>query len=106
MDIRLKRKEDFERVFKKGKRVYSRNLTLLYIESDGLKIGYSVSKKHGCSVMRNRVKRLLRASFFNFKDEIKGNYHIVFLPKVEESYDYEDFCKSMKCLLKKSGLIK
>ncbi len=106
MDIRLKRKEDFEKVFKHGKRVYSQNLTLLYIESNELKIGYSVSKKHGCSVKRNRVKRLLRASFFNFKDNVAGNYYIVFLPKVSNEYDYEGFCKSMRYLLKKSGLLK
>lgn len=101
---RLKRKEDFDRVFKKGNRAFSNNLTMIYLKSDSLKVGYTVSKKHGGSVERNRIKRLLRASFNNFKEKINGNYYIVFMPKVCESYTYDGFLKSMDYILKKSGI--
>lgn len=106
MDTRLKRREDFDLVFKKGNRVFSDNLTMLYIKSKELKIGYSVGKKHGGSVQRNRIKRLLRASFFNKSKKIKDNYYIVFLPKVKEEYTYQGFMSSMDYLLKKSGILK
>ena len=62
MIYRLKRKSDFDKLFSKGKKVYSRSLTMLYFPSEDFKIGYSVSKKHGNAVKRNRIKRLLRAS--------------------------------------------
>ena len=55
--IRLKKEKDFNLVFNKGKRLYSHNLTLLYLESSELKVGYAVSKKHGGSVKRNRITR-------------------------------------------------
>lgn len=106
MDYRLKRKEDFDLVFHKGTRVFANNLTLVFIKSDKLKIGYSVGKKHGGSVERNRIKRLLRASFFEYRDRIINPCYIVFVPKPENEYSFKNFNKSMEYVLKKSGLIK
>ena len=63
IDYRLKKEKDFNLVFKKGKRAFSSKLTLVYLPSDEIKVGYAVSKKHGGSVVRNRIKRLLRESF-------------------------------------------
>ena len=84
MDQRLKRKSDFDKVFSKGKKCYGRSLKMLYINSDSLKIGFSVSKKHGNAVVRNRIKRLLRAALRENLPYIKNNYFIVFLPKIQE----------------------
>ena len=56
MDYRLKKEKDFNIVFNKGKRLYSSDLTLLYLPSEELKVGYAVGKKHGGSVKRNKVK--------------------------------------------------
>lgn len=105
MDIRLKRNQDFQKVFSKGKKSFSASLMLVYIKSDSLKLGYSVSKKHGGAVIRNRIKRLLRHSFMQFTDLIKGNYHIVIIPKVSENYTLLKFSLDLKYLLKKEGLI-
>ncbi len=105
MDKRLKKQKDFNLVFNKGARVYSKTLTLLYFKSESLKFGISVSKKHGKAVLRNRIKRLLRASFNNYIDKINGNYYIVLLPKCLENYDYFEFCKDLEFLLKKGKII-
>ena len=104
MDHRLKRSEDFDRVFKKGKRVYAKTLMMLYLEEESLKIGYSVSKKHGKAVIRNSIKRKLRASVREVSDKIKGNYYIVFLPKVKESYNFHEYLADIKYLFKKEKL--
>ncbi len=103
MDYRLKRNEDFDRLFKSGKRSFSKSLTFIYAPSESLKIGYSVSKKHGKAVLRNRIKRLLRAAV---KSEIKslGNYHIVLLPKVRDEYSYHLFLSDIKSIIKKENL--
>ena len=58
-DIRLKKEKDFNLVFKKGTRVFSSSLTMVYFPSREIKAGFAVSKKHGGSVVRNRIKRLL-----------------------------------------------
>ncbi len=105
MEKRLKKQKDFDLVFNKGSRVYSKTLTLLYLKSESLKFGISVSKKHGKAVLRNRIKRLLRASFNNYFDKINGGYYIVLLPKKLENYDYFDFSRDLEFLLKKGKLI-
>lgn len=82
MDYRLKKRCDFEKVFKKGKRCYAGSLIFVYIKSREFKVGYSVSKKHGNSVRRNRIKRLLRAAMREYAGDM-GNYHVVIIPKKE-----------------------
>lgn len=104
MIYRLKRKSDFDKLFSKGKKVYSRSLTMLYFPSEDFKIGYSVSKKHGNAVKRNRIKRLLRASAREAFKDLKKNYRIVIIPKVREEYLYEKFVSEMNYLKKKENL--
>ena len=104
-DYRLKKEKDFNLVFNKGKRLYSSTLTLVYLPSNELKAGYAVSKKHGGSVMRNRIKRLLRESFRSFTPKIRQNFFFVFIPKVSESYSLEKFTESMEFVFKKGGII-
>lgn len=105
MDTRLKKQKDFDLVFKKGTRVFSKSLTLLYIKADSLKIGISLSKKHGKAVVRNKVKRLIRAVVRNYVNTINDSYYIVVLPKVADKYDYFVFLKDLEYTLKKGKLI-
>ena len=105
-DYRLKKEKDFKTVFNKGKRLFSSSLTLVYLPSKELKAGFAVSKKHGGSVMRNSIKRLLRESFRSFIPEIGQNFFFVFIPKVKDEYTLEDFKENMAYILKKAGIIK
>lgn len=102
----VKRESDFNKIFSKGKRVYSKSLTMIFVKGDKLKIGYSVSKKHGHAVLRNRIKRLLRAAtreaFRNMENAPR--LYIVFLPKIREEYLYADFLRDMNAVLKREGL--
>ena len=104
--IRLKKEKDFNNVFKKGKRSYSDSLSLVYLPSKELKVGFAVGKKHGKSVTRNRIKRLLRESFRSFSPENMKNFFFVFIPKVSEEYEYAKFVKDMGYLLQKGGFFK
>ena len=105
-DYRLKKQKDFDRVFKEGKRLFSESLTLIYLPSKELKVGFAVSKKHGKSVVRNRIKRLLRESFRSFSPEKMKNFFFVFMPKIKDEYNYHVFLKDMGYLLKKGGFFK
>ncbi len=104
-DYRLKKEKDFNLVFGKGKRVFANSLTLLYFKAENLKAGYCVSKKHGKSVIRNRIKRLLRESFRSFTPNIRQNFFFVFIPKVAKDYSLEIFKQDMQYLFKKAGII-
>ena len=104
-DYRLKKEKDFNLVFNKGKRLFTRNLTVVFFPSNSLKAGFAVSKKHGKSVQRNRIKRLLRESFRSFMPELRQNFFFVFIPKVTEEYTLNGFKESMGFLFKKGGFI-
>ena len=104
-DYRLKKEKDFNLVFGKGKRLFSQSLTMIYFPSTEIKVGFAVSKKHGGSVKRNRIKRLLRESFRSFTPDLGKNFFFVFIPKVENEYTLKEFKESMEYLFKKGGFI-
>jgi len=104
-DYRLKKEKDFKSVFNSGKRLFSGSLTLVYLPSSSIKAGYAVSKKHGGSVTRNRIKRLLRESFRSFLPNIGQNFFFVFIPKVKDEYSYAQFTRDMEYLFKKGGFL-
>lgn len=61
----LKKNHQFQFVYKNGKS-YANKYLVMYIKENGLeknRIGISVSKKVGNSVIRHRVKRLIRESY-------------------------------------------
>lgn len=105
MDIRLKKQKDFDLIFNKGSRVYSKSLTLIFIKKESLKIGISVSKKHGKAFLRNRIKRLIRACIVNLKEKINDNYYIVIVPKIATEYEYSVFLKDLEYTLKKGKIV-
>ena len=105
-DYRLKKEKDFNNVFKYGKRLFSETLTLVYLPSKEVKAGFAVGKKHGKSVQRNRIKRLLRESFRSFSPEKMKNFFFVFIPKMNEEYNFHVFKKDMEYLLKKGNFFK
>ena len=104
-DYRLKKEKDFKLVFNKGKRLFCSDFTLIYFNSACLKAGFAVSKKHGKSVKRNRIKRLLRESFRSFTPRFRENFFFVFIPKVKDEYTLKSFKESMTYLFKKGGFI-
>lgn len=95
--LRLKKNGDFQRLFKKGKRAYSRLLTVIYLPCGGEKsvMGVALSKKHGKAVKRNRIKRLLRAAFSNNADRLGGVFSLIIMPKICEEYDYKQLESSL-----------
>ena len=57
---RLGQNRQFNYVYRRGKKASCRELSLLYVRSKEKRVGFSVSKKVGVAVVRNRTKRRLR----------------------------------------------
>ena len=101
---RLKKQADFQRLFQKGKRAYSPSLSILYRPADKMTMGISVGKRHGKSVQRNRIKRLLREAFRSVQGDMQKNYAIVLIPKVSEEYSFHTFQWHLQCMIKKEKM--
>lgn len=99
--LKIKKNTDFQKIFNRGKRVFSPCITLLYFPSKELHMGLAVSKKHGKAVKRNRIKRLLRAVFSANCHKLNGGYSVILIPKTAESYSYKQFEKSLLICFKK-----
>nr|WP_201277811.1 ribonuclease P protein component [Mammaliicoccus sciuri] len=69
---RIKKNNDFQRIYKKGKSVANRQFVIYTAENnlDHFRLGISVSKKMGNAVTRNRIKRSIRECFKNHKENI------------------------------------
>ena len=96
MDYRLKKEKDFNTVFNKGQRMFSNTLTMIYLPSKELKAGYAVGKKHGGSVKRNRIKRIIREAARLSTTDFRKGFDLVFVWKNRVSADKVKFCEVKK----------
>ena len=75
----LKKNREFLQVYEKGKSKSNRLLIMYVLENDqsGNRIGISVSKKVGNSVVRHRVKRLILESYRLHEEMFNSGLNIV-----------------------------
>ena len=79
----LRRKEDFDRIYRKGKSVGDRYVVIFCMRNDhGFnRIAYLASKKVGNSVKRNRARRLMRESVRISDAEIRQGYDLIIIAR-------------------------
>ena len=103
----LKKNRDFRLVYKEGKSCANKYLVMYIREnhSDVNRLGISVSKKVGNSVVRSRSKRLIYESYRLNVNDIKPGYDFVFVARsaINEK-KYSDVEAAMINLLKKAGI--
>ena len=103
----LKRNKQFRQVYRKGKSVACRELVLIYAKnrSDMVHVGFSVGKKLGNSVVRNRVKRRLREAFRpNLPLLLPGFDLIVIARDAARDAPFSSLADSLRYWLRKAGL--
>ena len=100
---RLRKNKDFQSVFQSGKSCANKYF-VMYVSKNNLGInrfGVSVSKKIGNSVVRHRMKRLLKECFRLQEDMFNSSLDIVVIVrKGADSLDYEEVKKSVFHLMK------
>ena len=102
--LSLNRRRDFKRTFDEGRSFAGRYIVVYMVGNDRnpLRIGIPVSKKMGCAVRRNRIKRLIREAFRLSESVPSEGYDIVARPRSSMRHDVkcqavlEDLCKLMK----------
>ena len=104
---RLKKNFQYNYVYKHAKTVSDGNLVILYCNSNNQqsKVGFSVGKRQGNAVKRNRLRRQLKAAMRQFMPNVKPRYNIVVVPRRSTPYLYSDILISVNQLLNKAGLL-
>ncbi len=104
----LKNTNQFKIVYNNGKSYVNREL-VMYLrknDSDTNRLGISVSKKVGNSVVRHRVTRLIRESYRLNEDKLLQGYDIVVVARASaKDKNYFDICRAFLHLAKLHRII-
>lgn len=109
MKYSIKKTQEFKEIYKKRKS-FSNDFFVLYtnenINNDYNRLGISVSKKVGNSVIRHKIKRRIRDIFYRNNDSLKKVYDIVIVCKntiskicyKELNNSFIELCRKQKIL--------
>ena len=101
--LRIKKRKEFTRILKNGKRAHAGSLTIVYLPAKEGKMAVCVGKKYGKSVRRNRIKRLLREAYRANAAEL-APCAMLLIPRVAEEYSFAAFSKDLARLFKKEKI--
>ena len=102
-DQRIKKNKEFQQIFKKGKSFANRQFIVYVLKSDQpeFRLGLSVSKKVGNAVTRNRIKRYIRQTFLELKDDLLPNADYIIIARPQAAtLDFHESKKSLEHVLK------
>ena len=107
---RIKKNEEFQKVFKKGKSFANRQFVIYGLKKENqteFRIGLSVGKKVGKAVTRNQIKRYIRQTFLELKDDVRHDMDYVIIARnPAATLDFHETKKSLEHVLKIAKVIK
>ena len=103
----IKKSDEFKTVYECGKS-YANKYLVMYIHKNGMeknRLGISVSKKVGNSVVRHRIARLLRESFRLNDEKFHSGWDIVVVARMSaKGKDYREIESAFLHLTKLHGI--
>ena len=105
---RLRKPRDFAKVYSKGVSTASRLVVVYALPSQGdcVRVGVAAGKKLGNAVVRNRIKRIIRAALREIRPNIKLGFDLVVIGRAgaanaktqEMKRDLHKVCRRLKLL--------
>lgn len=106
--VSIKKNYQFKYILNKGKRKNNK-ITNIYICNNKVqenRIGIAISKNIKGSVTRNRIKRLVRQSWYDLRNNTKKGYDIIILVKYyNPNFKQKQFFKEIEENLKNENII-
>ena len=106
---RLRKRYQFAYVYKSGKFVSEKAVTLHYVSSKNkyIKAGFAVTKKIGHAIKRNLVRRRLREILRKYLPDLNQNFNIILVAKEQIlTTDFLQLETQIVNLLKRTKLFK
>ncbi|NLP18019.1 MAG: ribonuclease P protein component [Firmicutes bacterium] len=104
---RLRRRSDFAWVYRRGKS-YANKYLVIYVTPNGQNLnrfGFSVGKRLGKAVKRNRIRRRLRELCRLHLGELKKGYDIVVIPRnPAPEADHDTLRRALRHLFHKANI--
>lgn len=98
----LQKNYQFRYLYQKGKSLANRRLVMIVKKNKlpGNRLGISVSKKVGNSVVRSRVTRLIRESYRLMEEKIKLSFDLVIIARAScNGASFQEINKDLTSLL-------
>lgn len=102
---RLHLNRQFNYVYRRGARASCKDISILYVKNSQKRVGFSVSKKVGVAVVRNRTKRRLRECFRHRTEALKSGLYVVVARPSAAQRSYVELSQSVDYLLSKMKLM-
>ena len=102
---RLQKSSAFQYVYKRGRSASCRDLVLLVAKSREKRVGFSVSKKVGGAVTRNKVKRRLRECFRPYLGDVKNGLYVFIARPSAATATFQSLQKQVDSLVKKQAAL-
>lgn len=100
---RLRSERDFERIYALKQRAGDNHL-LIFADANTMgttRIGLSVSKKHGNSVVRHRIRRLLKEAYRLSQHEVPEGLDLILIPRENSGAGLKEYQASLVSLTKR-----
>lgn len=108
-DLRIRKNREYKRVYKYGKNYWNKHL-ILYIMKNNLevsRVGFTVTKKIGNAVTRNKIRRQMKEIYRLNYENVKSGYDLVFIPKKNVvNMPYSKLENSMIHIMNIAGILK
>ncbi len=104
----LKKNRDFKRVYSRGKSYATYNLVFYSLPNsiEKNRVGFSISKKIGKAVVRNKIRRRLK-EIIRLENNLKQGYDMVFIArKPVVGLNYQGLKRDVQRLFKKANVYK
>lgn len=103
----LRKNKDFSFCYRRGKKISTPFMSAYYVKSKyNKRAGFSVSKKVGNAVTRNKVRRRMKEAFTAELKDIRNSCSIIFVAKSDiVNASYQEIANSIHTVLEKVDLI-